>query len=126
MKPKIHPKYYNDCKVACACGNSFTTGSTSPEIKTEICSACHPFFTGEMRFVDAQGRVEAFQKKMEKARVHIKKKAKQKKKEEKEKKEQPKTLKEMLKVDKKKVKTKKSVSSQKTPSGKSQVKKPQH
>ncbi|OGD63620.1 50S ribosomal protein L31, partial [Candidatus Beckwithbacteria bacterium RBG_13_42_9] len=45
MKAKIHPKYYTNCKVTCACGNTFTTGSVLPEIKVDICSACHPFFT---------------------------------------------------------------------------------
>lgn len=107
MKPKIHPKYHNSCQVACACGHTFTTGSSLAEIKVEICSACHPFFTGEMKFVDTQGRVEAFQKKMEKARAHIKKKAKKTKKKEKKEKEQPKTLREMLKVGKKKAPLKK-------------------
>lgn len=63
MKAQIHPKYY-EAKVTCACGNAFTTGSILPEIRVEICSACHPFFTGEMRFVDTQGRVEKFQQKM--------------------------------------------------------------
>lgn len=61
MKAKIHPNYYPEAKVVCACGNTFTTGSTKPEIHVDICSACHPFFTGEMRFVDTMGRVERFQ-----------------------------------------------------------------
>jgi len=100
LKSKIHPKYYPNCKVTCACGNTFTTGSTLPEIKVEICAACHPFFTGEMKYVDTQGRVEAFQKKMEKARAFIKKKSQKAKKKQKkeEKAERPKTLKEMLKT----------------------------
>lgn len=119
MKVKIHPKYHNNCKVTCACGNTFTTGSTLPEIKVEICAACHPFFTGEMKYVDTQGRVEAFQKKMAKARTHIKKKAqKTKKKQKKEKEtERPKTLKEMLTKGKRK-KTKKKPKSKKTPPAK--------
>lgn len=62
MKAVGHPKYY-EAKVTCACGNSFTVGSTKPEINVEICAKCHPFFTGEMRFVDTMGRVEKFQKK---------------------------------------------------------------
>lgn len=63
MKDKIHPKFYDDAKVVCACGNSFTTGSTKQLLKVELCSACHPFFTGEQRIVDTAGRVERFKKK---------------------------------------------------------------
>ncbi len=62
MKAKIHPKYV-DCKVTCGCGNSFETRSTRAEIHVEICSACHPFFTGTQKYVDTAGRVEKFQKK---------------------------------------------------------------
>jgi large subunit ribosomal protein L31 len=62
MKTKIHPKYYDNAKVTCLCGNTFTTGSTEPEIKIEVCSKCHPFFTGEQRIVDTMGRVERFKK----------------------------------------------------------------
>jgi len=60
MKASIHPKWYNDAKVTCACGNVFTTGDTQPEIKVEICYNCHPFYTGQMKFVDTAGRVDAF------------------------------------------------------------------
>src|SRR5687767_9198008 len=67
MKPAIHPKYNPELVVTCACGNSFTTGSTQTDIKVDICSACHPFYTGEARFVDTQGRVEKFQLKMKAA-----------------------------------------------------------
>lgn len=63
MKSDIHPQWYPDAVVTCACGNRFTVGSTKPEIKVEICSKCHPFFTGEMKFVDTMGRVEKFQAK---------------------------------------------------------------
>ncbi len=63
MKSDIHPKWFTDCKVTCACGNVFITGSTKQEIKVDICAKCHPFFTGEMKFVDTLGRVEKFQKK---------------------------------------------------------------
>jgi len=63
MKKNIHPKYYNDAVVKCACGNKFTVGSTKKEIKVEICSKCHPFFTGEMKFIDTEGRIEKFMKK---------------------------------------------------------------
>jgi large subunit ribosomal protein L31 len=62
MKNKIHPKYYENAKVTCLCGNTFTTGSTKPEIRVEICSKCHPFYTGEQRIVDSLGRVERFKK----------------------------------------------------------------
>jgi large subunit ribosomal protein L31 len=61
MKTKIHPEYM-DCTVVCACGNTFQTRSTKKEIHVEICSACHPFFTGKQKFVDSAGRVEKFQK----------------------------------------------------------------
>ncbi|MDK2822332.1 MAG: large subunit ribosomal protein [Clostridia bacterium] len=62
MKEKIHPKY-GAAKVTCACGNEFETGSTKSELKVEICSKCHPFYTGKQRTVAAAGRVEAFKKK---------------------------------------------------------------
>ncbi len=62
MKEGIHPKY-EECKVVCGCGNTFMTRSTKKNISVEICSACHPFFTGKMKFVDTTGRVEKFQKK---------------------------------------------------------------
>jgi large subunit ribosomal protein L31 len=62
MKEKIHPKYVK-AKVICACGNEFETGSTVEELKVEICSKCHPFFTGKQRIVDAAGRVEKFKNK---------------------------------------------------------------
>ncbi|MBF8266778.1 MAG: ribosomal protein [Dehalococcoidia bacterium] len=58
MKADIHPTYYSEAKVSCSCGNSFTVGSTKPALKVEICSKCHPFFTGEQRIVDTEGRVE--------------------------------------------------------------------
>jgi large subunit ribosomal protein L31 len=60
MKDNIHPKYYSDAKVVCSCGNTFTVGSTRKTLKVELCSACHPFFTGERRMVDTAGRVERF------------------------------------------------------------------
>jgi large subunit ribosomal protein L31 len=62
MKPKIHPEYYTDAKVICACGNTFTIGSTKKVLKVELCSKCHPFFTGEQRVVDTLGRVERFKR----------------------------------------------------------------
>ena len=60
MKDKIHPKYYPDAQVSCSCGNTFTIGSTKKTLKVELCSNCHPFFTGEHRMVDTAGRVERF------------------------------------------------------------------
>ncbi len=62
MKKDIHPKYYPDAKATCACGNTFIVGSTKPELNVEICSACHPFYTGKEKLVDAAGRVERFRK----------------------------------------------------------------
>ncbi len=62
MKKGIHPEYV-ECTVTCACGSTFTTRSTKKEIRVEICSHCHPFFTGKQKFVDSAGRVEKFKKK---------------------------------------------------------------
>lgn len=64
MKANIHPKYHSDCQVSCVCGNSFITGSTEPEIKIELCSACHPFYTGKQKLVDTARRVEKFSAKV--------------------------------------------------------------
>ena len=65
MKEKIHPKYH-EVQTSCACGNSFKTRSTKPELKVEICSACHPFFTGKQKLIDSAGRVERFNKRYKK------------------------------------------------------------
>ena len=62
MKPGIHPEYRR-CVVTCACGNTFTTRSTQPELHIEVCSRCHPFYTGQQRLVDTAGRVERFKRK---------------------------------------------------------------
>lgn len=64
MKKEIHPDYYPKAKVVCACGNTFTVGSTQKDIKTELCSACHPFYTGKQKLVDSARRVEKFKAKM--------------------------------------------------------------
>ena len=64
MKPGIHPTWYPDAIVTCACGNTWTTGSTKKEIHTDVCSKCHPFFTGEQRIVDTAGQVERFMKRI--------------------------------------------------------------
>jgi large subunit ribosomal protein L31 len=61
MKAKIHPEYV-EANVHCACGNTWTTRATRPQLKVEVCSACHPFFTGEQRIVDTAGRVERFKR----------------------------------------------------------------
>lgn len=65
MKAEIHPTYYYDAVVTCACGNSWTTGSTIKEIHTDVCSQCHPFFTGEQRIVDTEGQVDRFYRKLQ-------------------------------------------------------------
>ena len=64
-KEGIHPTYYHDTLVTCACGHTFTTGSTIQTIKTDICSNCHPFYTGEQRIVDTAGQVERFMKRLQ-------------------------------------------------------------
>lgn len=93
MKANVHPQYYDNAVVTCACGNTFTVGSTKQSIRVEICSKCHPFFTGQQKFVDTLGRVEKFQAKQKMAaeKVYVKKKKE-------EVKEQPqyKSLKDML------------------------------
>ena len=65
MKKDIHPEYHTDAKIACACGKKFNIGSTQKEIHVEICSACHPFYTGKEKLVDTAGRVDRFKKKQE-------------------------------------------------------------
>jgi large subunit ribosomal protein L31 len=65
MKENIHPKWYPDANVVCACGNTWKTGATVPEIRTDICSACHPFYTGEQRIVDTEGQVDRFLKRLQ-------------------------------------------------------------
>jgi large subunit ribosomal protein L31 len=60
MKAAIHPKWFDEAKVICACGNTFTVGATVPEIHVEVCYNCHPLYTGTMKFVDTAGRVDAF------------------------------------------------------------------
>jgi large subunit ribosomal protein L31 len=65
MKKDIHPTYYPNAQVICACGNTWTTGSTKEVIRTDVCSKCHPFFTGEQRIVDTEGQVDRFYKKLQ-------------------------------------------------------------
>lgn len=64
MKKDIHPKYFPEAKVICSCGNTWTTGSTIAEIRTDVCSKCHPFYTGEQRIVDTAGQVDRFMKRL--------------------------------------------------------------
>jgi len=64
MKAEIHPTYYPEATVLCACGNTWKTGSTQESLRTDVCSACHPFFTGEQRIVDTEGQVDRFYKKI--------------------------------------------------------------
>lgn len=103
MKANIHPKWNHQATVICACGNTFVTGSTQDEIHVDICSACHPFYTGSMKFVDIQGRVDRFTKQREAAKAKQAQVAGKKDKQT-VKKEQPKTLKEMLEDEKSKLK----------------------
>jgi large subunit ribosomal protein L31 len=72
MKESIHPTYYPDAKVICACGNTWTTGSTQEVIQTDVCSECHPFYTGEQRIVDTEGQVDRFYKKLQARQDFIK------------------------------------------------------
>ncbi len=95
MKADTHPKYFDNAQVICVCGNRFTVGSTEETLRVELCNKCHPFYTGEQRFVDTASRIQKFQKKEEVAQKY--KVTRVKKQEEKKKQEsQPKTLREML------------------------------
>lgn len=79
MKKDIHPKFYPQAKVTCACGNTWTTGSTKEEIRTEICSNCHPFFTGEQqRLIDIEGQVDRFYKKLQARQDYVEDKKRKK------------------------------------------------
>jgi len=93
MKQTIHPQYFEQAQVICACGNKFTTGSTQEVIHVELCDKCHPFYTGEQRFVDSGSRIEKFNKKVATGQLHVNKK---KEKEQEKADNTPKTLREML------------------------------
>ena len=95
MKHAIHPQYFENAQVICVCGNKFTTGSTREVIHVELCSKCHPFYTGEQRFVDSASRIQKFEQKTETAKKYqiVKK---EKKAAELKKAETPQTLREML------------------------------
>lgn len=95
MRAQIHPQYFDQTQVICACGNRFTVGSTMETIHIELCNKCHPFYTGEQRFVDSASLIDKFRKKQEISKTFAdqrKKKVEEKKKKE----EGPKTLREML------------------------------
>jgi|SRR3989339_515332 len=98
MKSNIHPKWNHQTTVTCACGNTFQTGSTKDTINVDVCSACHPFYTGESRFVDTQGRVERFMSKRTAAAQNT---GKTKKKGDKKKQEEQVSLRDMLQSQKK-------------------------
>lgn len=66
MKTKLHPQWFPEAQVICACGNTFITGATQPKIEVDVCYNCHPFYTGQMKYVDTAGRVDAFRAKMSK------------------------------------------------------------
>lgn len=95
MKANVHPTYFPEAQVMCVCGNRFTVGSTQEVIHVELCSKCHPFYTGEQRFVDTASRIQKFQKKQEVAKTYVNKKVK-KMEDQKQKDSGPKTLREML------------------------------
>jgi large subunit ribosomal protein L31 len=95
MKANIHPKYYENAQVICVCGNRFVTGSTQEIIHVELCNKCHPFYTGEQRFVDTGSLIQKFQKRQTVAQQYQATK-KQKVDAKKKKDEGPKTLREML------------------------------
>jgi large subunit ribosomal protein L31 len=75
MKAAIHPNYTTDAKITCACGATYSVGSTMAAISIELCSACHPFYTGQMKYLDTAGRVDAFKTRMDKAKSKVVSKA---------------------------------------------------
>ena len=95
MKQAIHPEYFEEAQVICVCGNKFTTGSTREVIHVELCYNCHPFYTGEQKFVDSASRIQKFQERSEAAKKY-QVVSKEKVDQEKKKAETPKTLREML------------------------------
>ncbi len=96
MKTKIHPPYFDQAVVTCACGNTFKVGSTKAQISVETCYKCHPLFTGEERFVDTKGQVEKFKAKQTFAQAYLAKKKVKKQKAVEKKAFQQKTLKDLL------------------------------
>ena len=105
MKAQIHPKWFEETKVTCACGATYKFGSTMSELKVDLCSNCHPFYTGQIKFIDTKGRVEAFRVKQQNAEKVVSKTDRRKAKRDiKVKKEEslPESLAELRKVAKKK------------------------
>src|SRR5580658_4379831 len=96
MKQAIHPTYYDQAEVICVCGNRFTTGSTQKTIHVELCSKCHPFYTGEQRFVDAGSLIQKFQQKQQVASQFQAKKQKKVEEKKREQRQGPLSLREML------------------------------
>ena len=97
MKPNIHPQYFTNTVATCtSCGNKFTTGSTKPAISVEVCYKCHPFYTGEHRFLDVKGRVDTFQKKQELAKKYQATASSKKRKKTSHEEKKPRSLKELL------------------------------
>jgi large subunit ribosomal protein L31 len=96
MKSNTHPIWFANAKVTCTCGNVFETGSTQETLQVDICNACHPFYTGEMKFIDIQGRVEKFQAKQKQAESYAKVKDQKIKKASKKQQEAALSLKEVL------------------------------
>lgn len=95
MKATIHPQYFENTQVVCACGNKFTIGSTVEVIHIELCNKCHPFYTGEQKYVDTASLIQKFQKKQQTA-IQYKSKTVRKQEEQKNRSSAPKTLREML------------------------------
>jgi large subunit ribosomal protein L31 len=95
MKANTHPQFNEEAKVVCACGNTFTVGSTQDSIHIELCNKCHPFYTGEQKFVDSASMIQRFQKKQDIAQKY-KATATKKAEDQKRKSEAPKSLREML------------------------------
>ena len=99
MKKTIHPKWYPDAQVSCACGNAFKVGSILESIRVDICAKCHPFYTGELKYIDSMGRVDRFKKKRTQAlglKIKVEEKKQRDKEREAERARAPKSLKDML------------------------------
>lgn len=96
MKQSVHPTYFDATKVTCACGNTFVAGSTKEDIHVEICSNCHPLWTGEQKYIDTLGQIDRFKERMKQAQTYKKSVASKKEKAEKKKTDRPKSLRELL------------------------------
>ena len=96
MKQSVHPTYFSVAKVTCSCGNTFVAGSTKEEIHVEICSNCHPLWTGEQKYIDTHGQIDRFKQRMQQAQTYKKSVASKKDKAEKKRTDRPKSLRELL------------------------------